>query len=282
MSIGKYLPIVLTSVFICLTTSLAQTNTAPLETTFWASTDADGSPIVFQFEKTGKFLYIPVTGVVSKGKWKQRGKIIQMEINGGFVAFKGTIEGDRIEGTAASKRGVKWNWVAMKQPVVSATGAIKYPALAFAASVKGSVIVEVEINKVGGVTAIRSISGHPLLKIEVERAAKNWKFQPVAEDQMRTARLSFTFYILDKAEDEKKVISPVMLSPYQVVIKRAPPIPVYVTRQIVQRNAAKQMPAADAANRVSHRTLSAVRGPADAGSLGISITIRRLALRGTL
>ena len=234
MSTRRYLPIMLTLIFVCLTISLAQTNHALIETTFWASTDADGSSIIFQFEKTGDFSYIPVTGIVSKGKWKQKEKIIQMEINGGFVVFKGTIEGGRMEGTAVSKRCVKWNWVATKQPVVSATAAIKYPALAFAARVKGPVIVDVEINKAGNVTAIRSISGHPLLKIEVERVAKNWKFQPVAEDEIRTARLSFTFYILDKAEDEKKVISPVWLSPYQVVIKRAPPIPVYSARQIVQ------------------------------------------------
>lgn len=222
--LDKYFRTILTLSLISFASSSAQIKNGTLETTFWASTDADGLPVVFQLEKTGIFLYIPATGVVSKGKWKQQEKNIQMEVNGGFVAFKGIVEGDRIAGTATSKRGLKWDWVGTKQPAVSATAAVNYPPLAVAARVEGYVIVDVEISKSGDVVTITSIKGHPLLKKVVEDAARNWRFRPVTEDQMRTARLSFTFHIVDNTKDRKKLISPVVLSPYQIIISREPPI----------------------------------------------------------
>jgi TonB family protein len=53
-----------------------------------------------------------------------------------------------------------------------------FPALAKAAQISGSVVIEVTIDQAGYVTSARPVSGHPLLKNAAENAARGWKFTP--------------------------------------------------------------------------------------------------------
>ena len=53
-----------------------------------------------------------------------------------------------------------------------------YPALAKAARISGSVVVEVTTDEEGNVVAARALSGHPLLKDAAVDAARQWKFAP--------------------------------------------------------------------------------------------------------
>jgi len=53
-----------------------------------------------------------------------------------------------------------------------------YPALAKAAGVTGSVVVEILIDERGNVISANALSGHPLLKDAAVEAARGWKFNP--------------------------------------------------------------------------------------------------------
>lgn len=53
-----------------------------------------------------------------------------------------------------------------------------YPALAKAARVTGSVVVEITIDENGNVISAVPLSGHPLLKNAAAEAARGWKFAP--------------------------------------------------------------------------------------------------------
>jgi TonB family protein len=53
-----------------------------------------------------------------------------------------------------------------------------YPEAAKAAQITGPVVVEIEIDKEGNVTAARAISGHPLLRAAGVEAARQWQFEP--------------------------------------------------------------------------------------------------------
>ncbi len=54
-----------------------------------------------------------------------------------------------------------------------------YPAIAKAAHVESTVIVEMLVSKTGDVICARSLSGHPLLRAAAVAAALKWKFAPV-------------------------------------------------------------------------------------------------------
>lgn len=54
-----------------------------------------------------------------------------------------------------------------------------YPAIAKAAHVESTVIVELLVSKTGEVICARSLSGHPLLRAAAVVAALKWKFKPV-------------------------------------------------------------------------------------------------------
>jgi TonB family protein len=54
-----------------------------------------------------------------------------------------------------------------------------YPAIAKAANVSGTVVVEVLISKTGDVVCARSLSGHPLLRRTAAHIVLKWKFEPV-------------------------------------------------------------------------------------------------------
>lgn len=188
--------------------------------TYWAGSKVNGSTFVLELYTSGNLRFIPATGVISKGTWRRNGNTIQMELNGGFVKLNGELDGNRMVGIAATKRGVTWKWFAQHQPRVLSTVAPLYPPLARAAMVSGIVRVDLEIDSLGAVTAIRSI-GHPLLRMVSEKAARQYRFHPTSETAARTARLTFIFTLENTIA--KKVKSPVILSPYLIEVKAGPP-----------------------------------------------------------
>ena len=58
----------------------------------------------------------------------------------------------------------------------------RYPPLAKAARVSGSVVVEVTVDEAGDVLSARALSGHPLFKDSATAAAMGWKFTPTLLD----------------------------------------------------------------------------------------------------
>jgi TonB family protein len=53
-----------------------------------------------------------------------------------------------------------------------------YPELAKRSRAEGTVILEVNVDAGGNVTAVRVVRGHPLLNDEAVRAVKQWKYSP--------------------------------------------------------------------------------------------------------
>ena len=51
-------------------------------------------------------------------------------------------------------------------------------------------------------------------------AAKHFRFVPDVKERLRTARVAFTFRQLDVDERTTRVLSPLILSPYQIEIRR--------------------------------------------------------------
>jgi TonB family protein len=205
-------------VLISTLTSLAQSKYAEQgEVTYWFGIENDGSTFVLELRKPGEVEFIPVTGVISKGAWKQDATKVEMELNKRFLRLSGTIEGNHMQGIATSRKGSHWTWSAVKQPQVIVTSAPKYPPLARAARISGSVIVDVDVDAVGVVTSVRLVQGHPLLRDASKDAATRFRFQPAENKSVRTARLAFTFRHFDV--DQERIISPLILSPYQIEIR---------------------------------------------------------------
>lgn len=55
----------------------------------------------------------------------------------------------------------------------------RYPPIAKAAHVEGTVVVEMLVSKAGDVICARSLSGHPLVRAAAVTAALKWKFEPI-------------------------------------------------------------------------------------------------------
>jgi TonB family protein len=87
---------------------------------------------------------------------------------------------------------------ATEQPAVISAVAPYYPADARAHHATGSVVVEVSIDAKGEVASTTVMSGHPAVRRVCERAAKNWRFAPLAGSAaLRTVRVTFKFSIID-------------------------------------------------------------------------------------
>lgn len=215
--IGKT-ALILRLITIC---SMAQSQSMQLsETIYWVGTSKDGSSFTLELFPSGVVRFVPITGVVSKGTWKQKGKLIEMELNKKYVRLTGMIDGNQMAGESLNKKGAHWTWVATKQPIVIETATPAYPPLALAARVSGPAWIELEIGAKGEVIAIQSIKGPPIIREEAEKAARRYRFQPVTEAGTRFARLTFIFTRLDVNEEKVKIISPLVQSPYQVEVRR--------------------------------------------------------------
>lgn len=192
----------------------------------WAVNDSDKQTYVFNFLEGGKLNYIVSTGAKGKGSWKQTGDSVLIELNGKFVVYTGTLSSDQIAGHVRNKKGRQWLWTAAREGATVATPETPtYPPIAVAARVMGNIIVEVSMNTAGAVTTTKIIQGHPLLNQTAAAAAMKWRFTPAANGlTARTARLIFTFRIMPTGcRDAEKVILPVHLSPYQLIISRGQP-----------------------------------------------------------
>ena len=64
------------------------------------------------------------------------------------------------------------------------------------ADIKGTIVVRILVASSGNVACIRSISGHPMLRLPVERALRQWKFVPMQTAGKKVAyvgQMNFTF-----------------------------------------------------------------------------------------
>jgi TonB family protein len=66
-----------------------------------------------------------------------------------------------------------------------------YPEIAKRMNVTGKVRVEVVIGQDGRVKRTRPLGGHPLLVQSVEKALKDWKFSPAAEQTTQVVQVEF-------------------------------------------------------------------------------------------
>jgi TonB family protein len=115
------------------------------------------------------------------------------------------------------------------QPAVVSAAAPQFPPIAKAANAYGDVIVEVEVDASGSVSATRAIEGHPLLRRPSAEAASRWRFAADAKAGLRKARLTFSFRKAETREDE---ILPVFEPPYKVVVVSITPCINYAVHHV--------------------------------------------------
>lgn len=97
-----------------------------------------------------------------------------------------------------------------------------YPPLALAAHVEGEVTVEARINPQGDVTATKMISGHRLLSLAAEKAARRWKFNPLEQGvNERTVRLYFKFTMVPGNGIPDDIVT-IFRPPHRVEVKDTP------------------------------------------------------------
>jgi TonB family protein len=67
---------------------------------------------------------------------------------------------------------------ANREAVATHVESLGYPDLARQTAIQGSVKVEIIISGDGRISSARAVSGHPLLKQDVEKNIKTWRFTP--------------------------------------------------------------------------------------------------------
>ena len=95
---------------------------AKLEGTLWDVTIEGWDPArqTFEFLKGGKLRYSYTTAMGEahtddNATWTQSGGSLAVEINDAHSELKGTVSGDRIEGTISNARGKRSAWVATRR-----------------------------------------------------------------------------------------------------------------------------------------------------------------------
>ena len=68
---------------------------------------------------------------------------------------------------------------------------VTYPELARRMNISGKVRIEVVIAPDGRVRSVKAIGGHPLLVQACIDAAKDWKYEPAAEETTQIVELEF-------------------------------------------------------------------------------------------
>jgi hypothetical protein len=108
------------------------------------------------------------------------------------------------------------------QPVVVTAVAPVYPPAVDTSrgpvDIDSTIYIEVNIDKLGNVVSSRPISGHPLLQSSSQNAARQWRFAPVENEDLRTVRLAFVFTTVPKDAPDNDLAT-IFTSPYQVEIK---------------------------------------------------------------
>ncbi len=85
--------------------------------TKWKSRDSDGDEYIFHFREGGTLEFTSVNSgkTSTTATWRQTGNQIYMEMNNRFSEYRGTIQGNTIEGTASNIKNHKWTWKATKE-----------------------------------------------------------------------------------------------------------------------------------------------------------------------
>lgn len=78
-----------------------------LEGTTWSGLDNSDSK-TFRFERGGILSYVAGGQDYRNGTWKQTGNVIYFETNKQYREFRGTMQGDLIEGDSWNVQGMKW------------------------------------------------------------------------------------------------------------------------------------------------------------------------------
>lgn len=92
---------------------------------------------------------------------------------------------------------------------------MRYPAIARTANVKGVVVVRVTFDREGKVTDARALSGAPLLVLVTVQNAKQWRFQPNAQN---AAILVYDFQIIGLCAHEQDSSQLILQPPNLVLI----------------------------------------------------------------
>ncbi|HZH32134.1 MAG TPA: TonB family protein [Pyrinomonadaceae bacterium] len=110
---------------------------------------------------------------------------------------------------------------AEEKPSVVSPDLPKYPPIAAAADVKGSVVVEVDVDSAGSVVSAKAVEGHPLLRRAAEESAKLWEFNPASDGTVsRSASLTFAFVGIQFIESTESRDESVYVPPYRMEVTR--------------------------------------------------------------
>ncbi|HEY0377580.1 MAG TPA: energy transducer TonB [Pyrinomonadaceae bacterium] len=114
---------------------------------------------------------------------------------------------------------------AAESPAVVAAMSLPYPGVALVLNVSGEVTVEVTINPKGEAISVKA-TGHRLLVVFAEGAAKQWRFAPTADSTDRVATLVFSFKIMPNCTPAAD-LTPIFYPPYKLEVRgeQKPPIP---------------------------------------------------------
>jgi TonB family protein len=109
-----------------------------------------------------------------------------------------------------------------EKPVVVSAAVPVYPAIAEAARAVGDVMVEVDIDREGRVTAAHSDGKIRLLGKAAEEAARRWQFATSLNgEKRRKAQLVFSFRLMPE-ETSSLDSTPVFYPPYRIEIRKKP------------------------------------------------------------
>jgi WD40 repeat protein len=85
----------------------------PLEGTSWRMLESEDWTC--RFEEGGVLSYSSRGQDFRNGTWKQKEAAVYFELNRRYAEYRGTLNGDRIEGTATNVKGQRWAWSLKKQ-----------------------------------------------------------------------------------------------------------------------------------------------------------------------
>ena len=104
-----------------------------------------------------------------------------------------------------------------EQPkVVKAVAPNKYPSAAFVTRAQGTVVVKIQIDKIGNVESAQLVTGHKLFKADSETTAKKWKFNSIENKSKRVVQLNFIYkLVFEQGEDSEISFS----APFEVQFK---------------------------------------------------------------
>jgi hypothetical protein len=80
-------------------------------------------------------------------------------------------------------------WFTSDQMKKRATRKVDISPLLKQADIKGTAVVDIIVSPSGAVVCVKSLFGHPMIRLEVEKALKNWTFTPASMEGKPVAYL---------------------------------------------------------------------------------------------